>query len=150
VRWREIPVVPRVALVVLLVSNAVVGVWAQVAPRSFYDSFPGFGRMWVALDGPYNQHLVRDVGGLNLGLAFVIAMALVSASPLLVRAAGGASLIYGLPHLLYHATHLKPFDAGDAVAIVVALSVAVLAAAAALEARFPGDVTSGRTAPPPG
>jgi hypothetical protein len=78
-------------------------------------------------------------------------MALVTASPLLVRAAGGASLIYGLPHLLYHATHLKPFDAGDAVAIVVALSVAVLAAAAALEARFPGEeLTSGRTAPPPG
>ena len=145
------PVVARLALVILFVSSAVVGTWAQVAPRSFYDSFPGFGRMWVALDGPYNQHLVRDVGGLNLGLAFVIAMALVTAAPLLVRAAGGASLIYGLPHLLYHATHLSPFDTGDAVAMVVSLSIAVLAAAAALEARFPGEgVTDGRSAPPPG
>ena len=145
------PLVPRVALVVLFLSSAVVGAWAQVAPKSFYDSFPGFGRMWVALDGPYNQHLVRDIGGLNLGLAFVVAMALVTASPLLVRAAGGAALIYGLPHLLYHATHLSPFDTGDAVAMVVSLSIAVLAAAAALEARFPGEgVTDGRPAPPPG
>jgi hypothetical protein len=150
-RWREIPLVPRVSLVGLLVSNLVVGVWAQVAPQSFYRSFPGFGRVWVAVDGPYNQHLVRDVGGLNLGIAFVIAMALVSASPLVVRAAGGASLIYGLPHLMYHATHLSPFGTGDAVALVVSLSLAVLAAAAALEARFPaGEVTYGRTAPPPG
>lgn len=150
-RWREIPMTPRVALIGLFVSSALIGVWAQVAPHSFYDSFPGFGRMWVALDGPYNQHLIRDVGGLNLGLAFVIAMALVTASPLVVRAAGGASLIYGLPHLMYHATHLSRFDTGDAVAIVVSLSFAVLAAFAALEARFPSaDVTSGRTAPPPG
>jgi hypothetical protein len=143
--------VPRVALLVLFLSSLVVGAWAQVAPKSFYDSFPGFGRMWVALDGPYNQHLVRDVGGLNLGLAFVIAMALVTASPLLVRAAGGASLIYGLPHLLYHATHLSPFDTGDSVAMVVSLSIAVLAAAAALEARLPGEaVSDGTAAPPPG
>jgi hypothetical protein len=136
-RWRQVPVLPRVALVVLFVGNAVVGLWAQLAPRSFYDSFPGFGRVWVAVDGAYNQHLIRDVGGLNLGLAFVIAMALVTASPLLVRAAGGASLLYGLPHLLYHATHLSPFDIGDALAVVVALSVSVLAAVAAVTTPVP-------------
>ena len=37
-------------------------------PAAFYDDFPGLGRMWVAPDGPYNQHLVRDVGELNLAL----------------------------------------------------------------------------------
>ena len=151
-RWREIPPLPRVALVVLFAGNALVGLWAQVAPKGFYDSFPGFGRMWVALDGPYNHHLVSDVGGLNLGLAFVIAFALVTASPSLVRAAGGASLIYGLPHFLYHATHLSAFGAGDAVAMLVALGVNVLAAVAALWGpleRPAAPAVTGTAAPPP-
>ncbi len=63
--------VRRIALVVVAAGTGGVGLWAQAVPRSFYDDFPGMGRMWVAVDGPYNQHLVRDVGGLNLGLAFV-------------------------------------------------------------------------------
>jgi hypothetical protein len=65
-----------------------------------------------------------------------------------VRAAGGASLIYGLPHLLYHATHLSPFDTGDAVAIVVSLSGAVLAGVAALAAPWPETATTGSSALP--
>ena len=39
----------------------VVGVWALVLPRSFYDDFPAAGRHWVSALGPYNEHLVRDV-----------------------------------------------------------------------------------------
>lgn len=45
-----------------------VGVWATLFPRSFYDSFPGFHRIWVGVDGPYNEHLARDVGSLYLAL----------------------------------------------------------------------------------
>jgi hypothetical protein len=33
--------------------------------------FPGAGRSWVAPDGPFNEHLARDVGVLNLALAVV-------------------------------------------------------------------------------
>ena len=69
-------------------------------PRSFYDDFPGAGRTWVAVDGPYNEHLVRDVGGLNLALAFVAVLAArhrqhpaSPASPVAPRC------IYGVPHL---------------------------------------------------
>jgi hypothetical protein len=149
VRWRELPPLQLIALAVLLGGDAVVGLWAQLAPHSFYTSFPGLGRVWVAVDGPYNQHLVRDVGGLNLGLAFVLAVALVTASPVVARAAGGASLIYGLPHFIYHLAHLKPYDTGDAVVLVVTLGIAVLAAVAALAAPYPA-VSVGRTAPPPG
>ena len=100
----------RIALLVVLAGSLLVGLWAQLAPRSFYDDFPGAGRVWVAVDGPFNEHLVRDVGGLNLGLAFVAGFALVTGSLLVARAAGGAALVYGTPHLLYHATHLDPFD----------------------------------------
>lgn len=118
----------RIALLVLAGGSLVVGLWAQAFPRSFYDDFPGMGRVWVAVDGPYNEHLVRDVGGLNLGLAFVAVLALVTGSVVVARAAGGAALLFGVPHLVYHASHLDPFDAGDAVAMLGSLTMAALAA----------------------
>ncbi|MEO6317681.1 MAG: hypothetical protein ABIP36_02755 [Acidimicrobiales bacterium] len=127
-------VLRRLALVVLAGASGVVGIWAQAFPRGFYDGFPGMGRVWVAVDGPFNEHLVRDVGGLNLGLAFVAVLALVTGSLLLARAAGGAALIYGVPHLAYHAANLDPYDTGDAVALIVSLSMAAVAAGLAIAA----------------
>jgi hypothetical protein len=127
----------RPALWVLAISSTVVGAWALAAPRSFYDDFPGMGRVWVAVDGPFNEHLVRDVGALNLALAFVAALALVTASGLVARAAGGAALIYGIPHLAYHAFNLDGFESLDATAMLVSLTFTVLAAALAFG---PGDV----------
>lgn len=124
----------RIALVVIAVGGAFVGVWALAAPRSFYDDFPGAGRVWVAVDGPYNEHLVRDVGGLNLALAFVAGLALVTGSVLVARAAGGAQLVFGVSHLAYHALHLDPFDAGDVIALLVSLTIAALAGLVALAA----------------
>jgi hypothetical protein len=127
----------RAGLFVLAAANAIVGLWAQVFPRSFYDDFPGMGRAWVSLDGPFNEHLVRDVGGLNLALAVVAAAALFLRSSLLARVAGVAALVYGLPHLLYHATHLDPFGAGDSVAMLVSLSLNVVAAIVAVNPTRP-------------
>jgi hypothetical protein len=124
----------RIALVVLAGGSLLVGVWAQAFPRSFYDDFPGAGRIWVAVDGPFNEHLVRDVGGLNLALAFVAVLALVTGSVTTARAAGGAALLFGVPHLAYHALHLDAFDAADAVAMVVSLALVVAAAVVALVA----------------
>lgn len=120
--------VRRLALIVIAGGGLLVGLWAQGFPRSFYDDFPGMGRVWVAVDGPFNEHLVRDVGGLNLGLAFVAVMALVTGSLMLARVAGGAALLYGLPHLIYHATHLDGYDTTDKIAMLGSLAFAVLAA----------------------
>ncbi len=124
----------RLALVVIAGGTAVVGVWAQLFPRSFYDDFPGAGRVWVAVDGPFSEHLVRDVGGLNLALALVAIVALVTGSVLLARVAGGAALVYGVPHLVYHASHLDAFDTGDKVALIGSLGFAALAAVVAVAA----------------
>ena len=129
----------QVALIVIAFSTGLVGLWATAAPKSFYEDFPGAGRVWVAVDGPYNEHLVRDVGSLNLALAFVAVLALITGSTLLARAAGGAALIYGVPHLLYHATHLDPYDTDDQVALIFSLSIAVLAAVLALAAPTEDD-----------
>lgn len=122
----------RVALLVIAAGSVVVGVWAQAFPRSFYDDFPGAGRVWVAVDGPYNEHLVRDVGGLNLALAFVAVLALTTGSLAVARAAGGGALLYGVPHLTYHALHVEGFDLGDSVAMLVSLGMVVVAGLVAL------------------
>jgi hypothetical protein len=135
----------QVALIVIACSTGLVGLWATAAPKSFYEDFPGAGRVWVAVDGPYNEHLVRDVGSLNLALAFVAVLALITGSTLLARAAGGAALIYGVPHLLYHATHLDPYDTDDQVALVVSLSIAVLAGVLAVAAPTADDPALGST-----
>src|SRR5436190_20767172 len=92
----------RIVLALLAISALVVGLWAQFAPRSFYDSFPGGGRHWVSVDGPYNEHLVRDVGGLNLALAVITIAAQVWLGPRLVSTAAVAWLVYSVPHFLYH------------------------------------------------
>jgi hypothetical protein len=114
----------RAALAALAVTGLVVGVWAAFAPRSFYDDFPGGGRAWVAADGPYNEHLVRDVGALNLALAVVAIVALVTLSRAAVVAAGLAWLVYSVPHLVYHLRHLGIYDTSDKIANVLSLGLA--------------------------
>jgi hypothetical protein len=103
----------RIALGYLSLVSLEIGLWAQLAPRSFYDHFPGLGRAWVRVDGPYNEHLVRDVGGLNLGLAAVLIIALVTLSRPTVLAACMASLLYGIPHLIYHIVNTDDLETGD-------------------------------------
>lgn len=105
----------------LAASAAVVGFWALLAPRSFYVDFV-LGRGWVALDGPYNEHLVRDVGALNLTLAVVTAAAAHRRDAWLIRLAAVATLLYALPHLAYHTTAMAPFPMADVVAQLVALT----------------------------
>jgi hypothetical protein len=122
----------RVLLAVLAGSALVVGAWATAAPRSFYDSFPGAGEQWVAVDGPYNHHLVGDVGALNLALLAVTLWALVTLDRRLVQVTAVAWLAYGVPHLLYHATHTEPFDAVSLTASLASLAILVAAPVALL------------------
>ncbi len=133
--------VTRVALGYLMLVSLSIGAWALVAPRSFFDDYPGLGRAWVSVDGPYNEHLVRDVGGLNLALAVLLLAAAVTLSSAMVVTASIASLVWGVPHLVYHIAHAGDLDAGDAaasiigLAVFVALPVVLLAVASDLERR---------------
>ena len=81
----------RAVFAYLALQSALIGVWALMAPRSFYDDFPGAGRAWVAVDGPYNEHLVRDVGALNLAILVVFALAAFRPSRDLIRLAAGVT-----------------------------------------------------------
>jgi hypothetical protein len=113
----------RILLVGLGVPALVIGAWAAFAPRSFYEDFPGFGQVWVRPDGPFNEHLVRDFGDLNLALTFVTLAAVVWCTPLLARLVAGAWLVEGIPHLVYHLRHLDPLASHAKVASIAGLAI---------------------------
>jgi len=117
--------VARAAWILLAVLALYQGLWAQLAPRSFYDSFPGGGMSWVSTEGPYNEHLVRDIGGLVNGLAVVALVAAWTLSRTVVVAAALAWLVYTVPHFAFHVAH--PLDDPSMQALnVVVLSLEVL------------------------
>ena len=96
----------RAGLLFLLLGSLSVGPWAQFAPVSFWEGFPAFGRAWVSVDGPYNEHLVRDVGGLQLGMTVLLLAALVHPTRSLLRVAALASAAWQAPHAVYHLIHV--------------------------------------------
>ena len=115
--------VKRVALALSAALGLFVGGWATVSPRGFYDAFPGVLGHWVDLDGPFNEHLIRDVGALYLALAAASVVVLVLRSawaPL-----GAAWTVFGALHLAYHATHVDGFSTVDAVGAIVSLAVSL-------------------------
>ena len=80
------------------------------------------------MDGPYNQHLVRDVGSLNLALVVLVFAALVVGTRTMARTAMIVWLVNAVPHFLYHLRHLTMNMAGaDKFGIVATLGFAVVA-----------------------
>lgn len=124
--------IQRAILVYLALSGLLVGVWATLFPRAFYDDFPGLGRMWVSIDGPYNEHLVRDVGQLSLALAVITVIAAATTQTLLVRTVAVGWLINAIPHFIYHLRHLDAYDTIDQVGNIVSLALLVVLPAALL------------------
>jgi hypothetical protein len=116
----------RAGIAVLAVTPALVGIWATAAPRSFYDDFPGLGQSWVALVGPYDEHLVRDVGALYLGSLVLLCLTWAWLDRRLVQAALISYVVAALPHLVYHLTALDGFRTGDAVAEIAGLALNVV------------------------
>jgi hypothetical protein len=116
----------RGGLLILAVSALTVGLWALVAPRSFYEDFPLPGGAWVSTLGPYNEHLVRDVGELNLALGVLLVMAAVLLEQRLVQVSLVAYLVYAVPHFVYHASTGHAFPLGDNIANLITLGIAVL------------------------
>ncbi len=119
------------ALLAVLTASAVyVGGWAAAFPRSFYDSFPGLHRVWVAVDGPYNEHLVRDVGAFYLAFAIAGVLAMMWRDRRVTLALAAAWTTFSLPHLGYHLHHLGDLPTADAVGQVAALGGTLVLSAA--------------------
>jgi hypothetical protein len=115
----------RPLLLALGLAEFVVGAWQLLGPHSFYSSFPG-GRGWVADLGPYNEHLMTDVGELTLALAVVMTLAGIFLGRRLVQVALISYLTQAVPHLAFHAVHREHMSTGDNVANLGALGLAVV------------------------
>lgn len=113
----------RIVLALLTIPSAVISIWILVAPRSFYDDFPGLGAVWVSPDGPFNEHLLRDYGAALLGLVVLSVCAFVWCTRTMLLATGLAWLVAWTPHLVYHALNLDPFPADEHVALVASLAL---------------------------
>jgi hypothetical protein len=124
--------ITRVLLVFFGLVEAVVGTWPLVSPTGFYQDFPGFRAGWVAMDGPFNEHLLRDFGGLNLTLAALLVGAAVIGTTTVARLAGVAGLLFGLPHFLYHLGHVSHFEQIDQVLIIATTGLGVVVPLAVL------------------
>src|SRR3954471_14441085 len=116
----------RGGMAVMAVTSALVGIWATLAPRGFYDDFPGGGHHWVSAVGPYDEHLVRDVGALYLGSLVLLALAWWWLDRRLVQAMLISYTVAVVPHLAYHATALDGFSTGDAIAEIGGLALNVV------------------------
>jgi hypothetical protein len=94
----------RGLLVLLALISVAVGAFAFLTPHAFYLHVLGVDRL-----GPYDQHLVSDVGGFYLGFALVLAWAARSLDQALVRAVRAGFLLTQALHLGYHLVHLDRF-----------------------------------------
>ena len=124
-RWVE------AALAVLAVPNLLAGAWAIVAPRSWFDSFPGWAPHLVAALPPFNEHLATDAGAglLTVGVLATIAL-LLRRRDVVVTAMAGA-LTFSVPHAMFHLLHPAEAlsSAEDAMNSISLIGAAALAGA---------------------
>src|ERR1700736_15092 len=88
----------RLGLALVAAAQAEIAIWGLIAPRSFFDGFPGQGHHWVSALGPYNEHLLRDYAAAQLGFALLLAAAAITFERRLVLVACAAFLVATLPH----------------------------------------------------
>jgi hypothetical protein len=119
-------VVIRFALIYLTVAIGLLAAWILIAPKNFYDTFPGGGTHWVSALPPYNEHLERDFGAASLGLATLAALAAFWMERRVVQAAAITLFVAGLPHLAYHLTTTGHYSTGDNVASITGLALQAL------------------------
>jgi len=118
----------RFLLFALAIPQALIGIWALLAPSSFYDDFPAGTDGWVNVLGPFDEHLVTDVGALFVALGFLLAYAAVNLSRPLVNAAATTWLLFAVPHFLWHVFNLEPYGTADAIGNAASLAWTVIGA----------------------
>lgn len=122
----------RVGLLVVAVPQLFTGLWALLAPHSFYQDFPLAGAGWISGLGPYNEHLVRDTGAGFLALGVLLGVAAILLERRLVQVSLGVWLVFAVPHFIFHLTTVHVFSLGSYLLQVGVLGFLVLLPAALL------------------
>jgi hypothetical protein len=122
----------RGGLVLLGALHLSWGVPATLAPRWFFDTFPGMGRAWTAAYPPYNAHLVTDLGATftTLGVLLLLAAWLADRKVTAVVLCG--VLVFSSLHLAFHLRDHGALAGTDLVASLAALVLGVVLPAALL------------------
>jgi hypothetical protein len=100
----------RAGALSLAVPFVAVGGWALIAPHNWYENFPVHSAHWIAALGAYQEHLVRDFGSVYLALGLLMGFAGLVLDRLLVQSVLGASLVFQVPHFIFHAANTEPFS----------------------------------------
>ena len=113
----------RIVTAGLGVFMVVFGLWAFVAPHSFYTQIAGFGT--------YNVHLLHDVGAFQTGFGVALLVALVRSDVIAVVLSGGAvaAVIHAIAHIVDRSlgasnTKFEPYEI-SALAVIVAAAAIV-------------------------
>lgn len=103
----------RAGLLALAFFPATQALWMLAAPRGFYDDFPGGGRAWVPPVSVFDEHLLRDIGAAQLGVAVVLLGAAILLERRVVQVALVAFLVSSLPHATYNLTTTGSYGTAD-------------------------------------
>jgi hypothetical protein len=116
----------RIGLLFVAATPLAGGLWALLFPRAFYDDFPLPGGDWVSTLGPYNEHLVRDYGALNLAMAVMLLAAGVLLERRLAQVALITWLVFEVPHFVFHVGQTHHFPAGSNLAQLGGLALLIV------------------------
>ncbi|MFD4589287.1 SDR family oxidoreductase [Streptomyces rubiginosohelvolus] len=110
----------RAGLVFLTAAQFIVGGWALLSPRSFFD-IP-----WVGMRMPYNAHLMMDYGAMSLATSVVLCVGAVTLRQTMIHTGLAVYLVFALPHLVIHLRLLHHLTPGQRVPLLTALTAAVV------------------------
>jgi hypothetical protein len=114
----------RFAFVYMAIALGLVAAWILIAPKHFYDEFPG-PSAWVSALPPYNEHLIRDFGSAGLGLAVLAGLAAAWMERRLVQASAIVLFVGSLPHAIFHSTETQALGTADNIFSLAALYLQV-------------------------
>lgn len=88
------PAIESAALIVGAAFFLVFGIWAFLAPRSFFVN--------IAPWNPYNEHFLHDAGAFQIGIGIALVVSLITAGASVVTLSGAASAatLHALSHVL--------------------------------------------------
>jgi hypothetical protein len=115
----------RFGLIFMALAIGLVAAGILIAPKQFYDEFPGPSH-WVSALPPYNEHLIRDFGSAGLGLAVLAGLAALWMDRRVVQAAAVVLFIGSLPHAIYHSTTTESYSTADNIFSLAGLYLEVL------------------------
>jgi hypothetical protein len=104
----------RLGLLFLGLPQLAIGVYALFFSRDFYSDFP-LSRSWAEV-GPYNEHLVTDVGALFCAMGVIALFGAARVDRRLAQAVALGWIVFTVPHLIFHWSHRAGLETADVVA----------------------------------